>query len=622
MKRIVYILLIMPFILWSQKASKKKADELFANRTYVEAAKMYEQLKNPSREILQNLGDSYYYNSQMVFASKAYGNLFFTYKDSINPEYYFRYAHALMGTEDYDRANKIMSQYLKYTVDTPKFREHLNSIVPYNYVVKPMTRSTNTGDFGISYYGEKVVFSSVRDEKKPKYHWNDKPYLDLFEATVSEDKQLQNIKPFPEVINSKTHESSAVFSQDGTMMYFNRTNEERVLVGEEMIATVKMFQAEFIDGEWTNIEELPFSSDQYSTVHPALSPDEKRLYFSSDRPGGFGSFDLYYVDIAEDGSYSEPVNLGNSINTKHREQFPFISEDGTLYFASDGHEGLGGLDIFMSRNYDDKFAKPINLGETINTGMDDFGFIVKEELHTGYFASNRKGTDNLYAFVRTENERRFVVEGDVRDIHTKNLLPGSIVTLYDENDILIGQLVVGENADYVFNTEPNKKYKIIAERDFYASKEMFIKTLDDGRVRFNIELEIESYDDAEEIIVTKDDGLVYIQLENIYFDLDKWDIKPDAARTLNVLVDIMKKYPRMEVELGAHTDSRASDAYNLRLSHNRAASTLEYLVENGIARRRLRSKGYGERVQLIPCGDNCTETEHAINRRVEFIILK
>jgi outer membrane protein OmpA-like peptidoglycan-associated protein len=254
--------------------------------------------------------------------------------------------------------------------------------------------------------------------------------------------------------------------------------------------------------------------------------------------------------------------------------------------------------------------------------MDDFAYVLKPGENLGYFASNRKGTDNLYSFIREENERRFIVEGDVRDKVTKELLPGTTVTLYDMNNKLIGQLVVGEDADYVFNTEPNTKYKIVADRDFYASKEEIFETTDDGRVRFTIELEIESYDDAEEIIVTKDDGLVYIQLENIYFDLNKWDIKEEAARTLDVLVAIMKKYPRMVIELGAHTDSRASDAYNLRLSQDRAGAALEYLVSNGIDRNRMRSKGYGERVPLIKCGDNCSEVEHSINRRCEFIILK
>jgi outer membrane protein OmpA-like peptidoglycan-associated protein len=621
--RYIIFFLLISQILLAQKPSLKKANELFANKAYVEAAKMYEKFKDKQdQNVLQNLGDSYYYNAQMKFATDNYGNLVFKYKDSVKPDYLFRYAHALKGIEDYERGDKIMSDYLKYPVDTKKFKEHLNNIVPYNYKVNQMTRSTSTGDFGISLFGEKVVFASLRSEESPLYKWNEKPYLDLYEATVSKAGILENIKPFSEKINTKTHESNAVFTKDGKTMYFSRTNDKQVQVGEEKFASVKLFRAELIENEWTNIIELPFSSDQFSTQHPALSVDEKKLYFSSDRPESLGSFDLFFVDILEDGGFTEPQNLGNNINTIHREQFPFIADDGTLYFASDGLQGLGGLDIFMARNYDEVFAKPINLGETINTGMDDFAYVLKAGENLGYFASNRKGTDNLYSFIREENERRFVVEGDVRDKISKELLPGTTVTLYDMDDKLIGQLVVGADADYVFNSEPNTKYKIVAERDFYISKEETFETTDDGRVRFTIELEIESYDDAEEIIVTKDDGLVYIQLENIYFDLNKWDIKEEAARTLDVLVAIMKKYPRMEIELGAHTDSRASDAYNLGLSQNRAGAALEYLVSNGISRNRMRSKGYGERVQLIKCGDNCSEVEHSINRRCEFIILK
>lgn len=623
MKKSTYILFffLISSIGFAQKPTLKKADQLYAQKAYVEAAKMYQGLKQ-NQHVLQNLGNSYYFNSQMNFASTAYGNLFATYKDSIKPEYYFRYAQSLKAIGDYKKADEIMSSHLKYAVDTQKFKEHLNNIVPYNYEVSPMTRSTTSGDFGISFFGNKVVFASVRNDKNPTYAWNNKPYLDLYEGTISKEGLLENIVPFSDEINTEKHESSATFNKEGTLMYFSRTSDKRVLVGEELVATVQLYQAEYKDSIWTNILPLPFSSDQFSTMHPALSNDEKRLYFSSDMPGTLGSFDLFYVDIAEDGTYGAPVNLGSTVNTPQREQFPFIDVEGTLFFASDGHQGLGGLDLFMSKNYEDVFAKPVNLGETINSGMDDLGYIVDVEKNTGYFASNRKGNDNLYSFVRKENPRRFTVDGEVRDKNTKELLPGTIVSLYDEENNLIGQIVVGENADYTFNSEPNKKYRIEAERDFYASKTAYIETLDDGRIRFTIELEIESYDDAEEIIVTKDDGLVYIQLENIYFDLNKWDIKNEAAATLNVLVDIMKKYPRMEVELGAHTDSRASDAYNLRLSNNRANAAVEYLTSNGINRNRLRSNGFGERIPLINCGTECTEEEHAINRRVEFIVRK
>ncbi|MEO6347165.1 MAG: OmpA family protein, partial [Aquaticitalea sp.] len=612
-------LILVSFSMSAQKASLKKANKLFEQRSYVEAAKVYQALK-PNQEVLQKLGDSYYYNSEMKLARTPYSALFTDYKDSIPKEVYFRFAQSLKGAKDFEKADEIMGEYLGFSVDTKKFSENLNRIVPYNYEIKRMSQSSRTGDFGMSYFGNKVVFSSLRNSENPIYNWNEQPYLDLYQADVSENEELQNIKPFSKTINTKTHESNATFTKDGKTMYFSRTNDKRVQIGEEMIATVKLYRAELMDTTWTNVTQLPFSSDLYSTEHPVLNKDNSKLYFASDMPGTLGSFDIFYVDLIEDG-FGSIVHLDKTINTIHREQFPFVDEENTLYFASDGHQGLGGLDIFMSKQYNGVYSKPLNLGETINSELDDFGYILNEKENKGYLASNRSGYDNLYAFTRKENKRKFTVEGDVRDKHTKNILPGTTVTLYDDQGILVGETVVGEDAQYVFNTEPNKTYTIEGYRDFYIPTTESFTTNDDGKIIFSIELEIESYDDAEDIVVTKDDGYIYIELENTYFDFNKWDIKLDAARTLDVLVYLLKKYPRMEVQLGAHTDTRASDLYNLRLSRNRAAATLEYLVENGIDRQRLRSKGFGERVPLVDCGDNCTEDEHAINRRCEFLIL-
>ncbi len=626
MKKYFYILFIFcfSFTLFAQKVSGKKATSLFEKKAYVKAAEMYEQVSE-SQTVLQNLGDCYYYNSQMKDAVRVYGKLFLNYNDKIDPEFNFRFAHALLGVADYDKADKYMGEYLKFKVNTESFIKNLKTNVPYNYVIQPMAKNTSNGDFGMSFYGDKVAFASLRNTESKSFGWNEKPYLDLYIADVNENGLLSNIAPFPKEINTKTHESSATFSSDGKTMYFNRTNEKKVKIGNEKVANIKIFKAEFIDGKWTNIKELPFCSDTYSTEHPVLSKDGKQLYFSSDMPGSIGSFDIYVVDVKEDGTYSAPENMGNTINTIHREQFPEISNDGTiLYFASDGHQGMGGLDIFMSKSYDGVFAKPLNLGETINSNLDDFGYIVDEKKNTGYLSSNRKSGDNLYSFTRTENFERYVVEGEVKDKNTQSLLPGTLVTLYDENNILIGQMVVGGDANYIFNTEPNKKYRIEAIRDFYIPHSEEFTTNEDGKLRYTIELFMECYDDAEEIITKRQDGKVQIVLENIYFDLNKWDIKPEAARILNVLLDLLNKYPEMEIEIDAHTDSRASDMYNLVLSNRRAASTLEYLVQNGINRKRLRSKGFGEQVPLIKCGvtKKCTEEEHSINRRCEFIILK
>ena len=619
----IVIMMVMSLAVSGQKkVSGKQADALFLKKSYVKAAAMYEQLP-PEKQVLQNLGDSYYNNFQMRDAARAYGNLFSKIKDTVDREYYFRYAHALMGINNYKKADSLMSIYRKYSVDTPLFIANLSRNLPFAYEIQLMAKNTSNGDFGISFYGDKVAFASLRNADSKAYGWNEKPYLDLFSAVVSDKGLLTRIEPFPESINTKTHESSATFSSDGKVMFFNRTNDKRVEVGDEKFASVKIMRAEFVEGKWTNVTAVPFSSDTYSTEHPVLTKDGKKLYFSSDMPGSVGMFDIYVVDVNEDGTFGTPQNLGPTINTIHREQFPHISDDGSiLYFASDGHQGLGGLDIFSSKAYDGVFAKPVNLGETINSGMDDFGYVIRERDVTGYLTSNRKGSDNLYSFIRVQNEESYFVEGEVKDKNTKELLPGTTVTLYDENDVLIAQVVVGELAEYGFITEPNKKYRIEAMRDFYIPYTEQFTTNDQGKLRYTIELFMECYDDAEEIINRRQDGRVQIQLENIYFDLDKWDIKPDAASILNVLVDLLKKYPEMEIELGAHTDSRASDMYNLRLSNRRAASALEYLVKNGIARKRLKSKGYGERIPLIKCDGECNEQQHSINRRCEFIITK
>ncbi|MGV3697570.1 OmpA family protein [Flavobacterium sp.] len=626
MKKYYYILFVFCSIttLFAQKkVSVKQADALFKSRSYVKAAEAYEQLPQ-TKQVLQNLGDSYYYNFQMASAVKAYGQLFFTFKDSVKKEVFFRYANALKGTKDFDKGDAVMGEYLGYEQNTPKFMKNITRNTPNSFKLEMMSKNKTNGDFGIAFFGDKVVFASLRNAEEKAYGWNDRPYLDLFSATVNEQGQLTRVEPFSSVINTKKHESNATFSADGKTMYFNRSGEKRNKVGDEKVAMIKIYKAEFIDGKWDKVTMLPFSSDTYSVEHPFLTTDGKKLYFASDMPGTLGSFDIYVVDVNEDGTYSQPRNLGENINTNQREQFPFLTEDGTLYFASDGHQGNGNLDIFMSLKLTDyEFDKPLNLGSTINSEMDDFNFILDEKTQKGYFASNRTGDDNLYTFIQEDNKLQYLVEGEVRDMKSMQLLPGSNVKLFDEAGNLLEEVLVGKDGTFTFNTEPNKKYKIMAFKDFYIPAEATFDTSQKGKVYIDLQMKVESYYDAEDIINKKDDGTVLIDLENIYFDLDKWNIKPQAASVLDVLVGILKKYPYMEIEIGSHTDSRASDMYNLRLSNKRAASALEYLVQNGIDRKRLRSIGYGESKPLIICPSNdCTEAEHATNRRCTFMILK
>ena len=605
--------------------SKRKADILYENRAYVEAAEIYAQLPKTNAN-LEKLGDCYYYNSEYEKAYAAYSQIKdLSIESDLTADFYIKYVDVLKGLKNYKEADNVSARMLNDPFDTESFKELLKRIIPYEYKIKSITQNIGGSNFGLSLYEDKIVFASTLNIKNPSYNWNGKPYLDLYEAkiTLGDSIVLDSIQPFGKKINTTNqHESSAVFTKDGKTMYFSRNLRKRVSLDSTKIAVVSIFKAELIDGEWTNVEPVSFSSETYSTMHPALNKDETRLYFSSDMPSTLGSFDIFYVDILSDNSFGEPVNLGKAINSERREQFPYIAKDSTLYFASNGKRGFGGLDLFSSSARGDRFLDALNLGESINSEKDDFAFVVIDSLDTGFVSSNRNGVDNIYAFERISTNREYFIEGVVTDKVTGKLLPNTTVTLFDEDGNIVSEMIVGDDARYKLKTEPNRSYSVEGFQPKYIPEIEFFDTNDSGNIEFNIELEIESYKDAEEIVTDDEYGNTFIELENIYFDFAKWDIKPQAARTLDVLVALLTKYPRMEIQLGAHTDSRAGFEFNLDLSEKRARATLEYLVQNGISRSRLTSKGYGETKPLVPCGDNCTETEFSINRRCEFLILK
>lgn len=618
-------LLLVSGIALAQKGNIKRANKLFEMRAYTEAAETYETNKNRTQEVLQNLADSYYYNTNLQKAIKTYRELFVEYGDSIDIGYHFRYGQALKGVKDYKEADKQLSRYYNKPLNTLAFIEATDKTTPHTFKLEQIVNEGSSSDFGLSFYGDgKVAFASARNTENPAYSWNNLPYLDLYSATLTDENTLKDVEPFSDAINTESHESNAVFTKDGKTMYFNRTNTMRKKTDEDRIAHIKIYKAELVDDIWTNVTALPFTSNSYSTEHPSLSKDEKTLYFASDMPGTLGSFDIYKVSINDDGTYGEPENLGNTINTKHREQFPFISEFNVLYFSSIGHEGFGGLDVFRSNLVNGSFDKPVNLGSSVNSNLDDFAYVVSEKNNQGYVSSNRTGFDRIFGFGREENPlTKYQVEGVVLDLNSKALLAGSLVTLFDESDNVIQDTIVGDDAYYIFKIEPNKKYKVRGTRKAYIPQDVEFSTDNKGKVQHNIYLSLESFADAEERVKENEKGDVQVELDEIYFDFDKSDIREDAAVTLNVLVDLMKKYQSMEVEVSAHTDARGPDQYNLDLSKRRAASTLEYLVSQGIERNRLKSIGYGEMQPLNECIKEgiCADEEYDVNRRCEFKIL-
>ncbi|MDT0651622.1 OmpA family protein [Autumnicola edwardsiae] len=530
------LLTLVSISAFGQSSEIKKADKFFVQRAYVDAAAAYEDVSDKNQEVLQNLGDAYFYTNQMSNATEVYRLLFLRHEANVSPEYHFRYANALMGTGEYEQANEYMSNYKGTDVDFSEFEKQLDTTVPHVYTTNQIMNNSASADFGISYFGDRVAFASTRNQERPIYPWNKRPTLDLYSASISEEGELNDIVLFSDVINTDEHESSATFSQDGQTVYFDRTNEKRVKDTSGLrVAHISIFKSEMVDGAWSEPEKLPFSSEEYSVEHPSLSKDGTKLYFASDMPGSMGSFDIYVVDVNEDGTFGSPENLGAGVNTSQREQFPFISEEDVLYFASDGHQGFGNLDIFRS---EDTFSESQNLGSSVNSGNDDFAFVIREGESRGFFASNRRGSDNLYTFTREDYQPPVV---DFEDRETN---------------------------------------------------------LETGRQQL------------------RDVG-------NIYFDFDKATIKPESEATLDRVVAIMNKYPTLEIEIGSHADARGSDQYNMGLSERRAAATLEYLVENGISRDRLTSKGYGESMPLNDCTapTGCTAAQYAQNRRSEFTIM-
>ena len=632
MKKTLIILFILSFsIQFLASQNLKRANHLFEKRAYLDAAELFLKEEIKSQQVYEKLGDCYYFNTKMKEASNWYHVLFQKFEATVSPNYFFRYSQALKGINNFKEADSWLGKYyekkqiiVENNLETLPYFDDLNNQNKRPYIVHKLTNAnTLNSDFGVSYFGDKLVFASTRNSGNT-YDWNKQPYLDLYQAETTKLGDFTNISLFSNSINTKMHESSAAFTKDGKTMYFTRNNfiEGKKIKDKNKVTHLKIFKAKLVDSIWTNISELPFNSTNYSVEHPALSPDEKQLYFSSDMPGSIGSFDLFVVEINENETYGIPKNLGPKINTEHREQFPFISSKNMLYFASDGLFGFGGLDIFKSEYLNDNFSNPINLGNPINSNLDDFAFIINEENETGYFSSNREGgfgDDDIYRFTQL---KKYYVQGLVQNKNSLELLPGSLVTLFDNNNQLIDEMIVGDDARYSFEITTNKNYKIRGTKRLFAPYDVNFSTDSEGNISKNIFLILESYEDAEKKIV-EENGKIQIKINPIYFDFNKWNIRTDAALELENILSILKKYPDMVIEIGAHTDSRGSEEFNLNLSNKRAKSVREYLLSQGISTNNIKSVGYGETQPLNNCIKEgiCEEKDYDINRRCEFIIL-
>ncbi|QMI83302.1 OmpA family protein [Flavobacterium sp. xlx-214] len=628
------------------QAGLKKADKQYDQWAYVDALDIYEKVENrgySSQSLHENLGNANYFNARYTAAEKQYERLFAEYSnEDIAPEYYYRYAQTLQHvgkeTEAKQYYNTFVSKVGKSQIgEIRKNEAELKAQIQANSgrysQITNLSINTPFADYGSYVHNNNLYFTSARDTgslSKKVHTWTGAAFTSLYQYSLqneTDNGKNQKVQRIKGDVKSKLNESTAVITKDGQTMYFTRNN---IVKGTRKYdadknTRLKIYRAELQNGKWVKVTELPFNSDDYSTAHPTLSADERTMYFASDRPGGFGESDLWQVSI-NNGSFGTPQNLGPQINTEARESFPYMNDANELYFSSDGRVGLGGLDVYATKlDKNNQFEAVQNLGAPVNSNADDFAYYINHSTKEGFFSSNREGgmgNDDIYSFVEDKEINRcqqdLVVT--VVDAKTRNILTDVEITLYDRlyNSLGTSHPTSKGNqftADYVCG----EMYRLkVAKADYIIKEETVTLDTTTGITEKTVVLE------RKKVEVKKNDDLFKVlQLNPIYFDLDKDNIRPDAAVELAKVVEVLKEYPRMKIDVRSHTDSRASDAYNLKLSQRRAKSTANWMIAQGIDAARITYKGYGETQLENRCsnGVKCSEEEHQQNRRSEFIVL-
>ncbi|UZR96955.1 OmpA family protein [Chondrinema litorale] len=718
------VLLIANNNVFSQKKNSRKlkkqiakADELAKSFGYVEALDIYKVLLDENRDhnlLKLKVAECYMKLNEPEKAVKWYGDIresqhLFDKYNKLN------YAQALISTERFEVARDVYSDLQKVEETKAHATERIKSVEERSlffkdsafYTIHSLALNTEGIEFSPSYYKEGILWVGERTKvnKKGIYSWDNSKFLDLYYLKYLDGENTYK-EPFSKRVNSLFHEGPVVFFEDDTKMIFTRNNIKggRIRRSKDNTLKLQLFSSELEgEDEWSKPKPLSFMHPEDSYGHPAISPDEKTLYFVSDMPGGLGGTDIYFSQLI-DGVWTTPQNLGNKINTIEDEMFPFISKNNVLYFASNGHPAIGGLDNFYIQL--NKEGKPegeiVNMGYPINSLFDDFGVITKDNGRTGFFSSNRKmetSKDDIYSFEFDKpNTAKVIVK--VFDVENEIFLPGAQIEITGEaknyqaqsddkgsyqfaaeiyTDYNIACSLYGYSQDTTNTTyrvksiEPTemivkmvprklrvngvvldkKTEKPIADanviiQNLLSSKGELVITDANGAFsvilpidqKYDIKILADYYFTTHEKLETKlppkgeEINEKYflgkieigksIKLDNIYYDLNSAEIKPEAALELDNLVTMLKENPKIKIELSSHTDSRAGDDYNLQLSQARAQSATDYIISQGIESNRIIARGYGEYQLLNHCknGVDCDEKDHLKNRRTEFKILE
>jgi outer membrane protein OmpA-like peptidoglycan-associated protein len=493
---------------------------------------------------------------------------------------------------------------------------------------------------------KEVIYSTAKDSGflfKRKHSWSEKPFYKFYSAEITEDGKLQNEKKLSGEINSKYHQSTPVFTKDGLTMYFTRLvsydDVKNKTKDKKAIAQLKIFQAQKINNKWSNIQELsyPVNVEGTSSAHPALSPDEDQLYFVSNRKKKTYDTDIYVVDRKKGGGFARQAEpLSEGINTYGRETFPFVDNTGILYFSSDGHPGLGGLDVFAAVKDDNGSYVVVNLGEPINSASDDFAYVIDGESKRGFFSSNRKegtGDDDLYKFLELKPvvfpfNLNPVYSGIVKDSIAGEPLRDVEITVFNDLNEKVKTILTDESGKYSVDLPALKDYKFVFKKKGYSKEEIAVKGLkisEKKEIPVSLFNELAVIVDNKVVTLKEGDNLTEkLKLNPIYFDYGGYTIRKSSKLELDKVIQLLKTRQSISIEVRSHTDSRGKDDYNMKLSKNRAKTTIDYIIQEGeISKDRVWGDGYGESQLINNCGNGakCSEAEHELNRRSDFIMV-
>jgi outer membrane protein OmpA-like peptidoglycan-associated protein/tetratricopeptide (TPR) repeat protein len=616
---IVASVLMFSYNLQSQSKDTKEADKLYDRLEYVDAAKAYEKLASTNKAdsyVYKQLGDSYYnvFNSEQ--AVKWYAKAVENTQDA---ETYFRYAQMLKAQGTIAQAEKQMDQFAKMLPNDARAKAYKNNpdyltqlkSQSKQYEVSKLDINTDKAEFGaVLTDANEVYFSSARNTARKTNGMNEQPFLDIYKTIRNTDGTLSQATTV-DALNTKWHDGTASITSDGNTMYyasesFNQGEFEKKKDKKLKLSQIYLFKAtKQENGDWGNSKALSINSKAYSLRNPSISKDGKTLYFSSDMPGGQGAEDIWKVSVDGD-TYGTPENLGANVNTEGNESFPFIQDDNMLFFSSNGRQGFGGYDVFKYNTNTNQKAS--NVGAPVNSNQDDFSFTYNLNKDAGFFASNRDGNDDIFQAKAVCGVDAIVV---VKDAQTGKLLSDVDVRYTSASGAQSTTNTTKANGEVVFGTPCNETASFAATKPGYEPGSVAMEKAKNGSKTLVVELQ-----PIQPIITEKE-----VILQPIYFEYDKANITAQGATELDKLVQVMNEYPNMVIDARSHTDSRGADTYNLKLSDKRAKATVQYIVSKGISKDRITGNGMGETQPKDMCTD-CTEEQHAQNRRSEFLIVK